>query len=193
MEVAGWLIAILVLVVSSVFLGLVSKADAQEPLVIERVHYSVKEIPEYVDRPVIEVVEKPVYIDRPVYIEIEKIVEKAVESQVAICTEDLKGFDTLEELQDWVEKWQYEPVAEWTNDGNGTLVRDTQANDCDDYSFQMIDDAVHDGYIMGLVLDKDRAHLFVCTVIGNTFYFVEPQVKQIFRVLGNSYWVIDRE
>ncbi len=133
----------------------------------------------------------PIYINRVV----EKIVtqnitiEKVVTQNITL--EQLRPFNHISELREWVNKWEYDPNPNWINTSPSTITFDTQSNDCDKYSRQMVVSGVRDGYLMGLVVDAGKGHMIVCALIGNNLHFIEPQNKTIYNVLNDSYWRLD--
>lgn len=137
-------------------------------------------------------------INKGLYVKIQELQnqppETVVVREVRVVSEveevsvyhELREFQDVNELQEWVENWAYNPTSI-----NGTVDLLSDANDCDDWTLAMVRDAARDGYITGVVLDLERSHLFVCCIIGNYFYFIEPQSGDIYETLHNTYWLID--
>ncbi len=124
--------------------------------------------------------------DRPPETVVVREVRVVSEVEEVPVYHDLREFQDVNELQEWVENWAYTPTSI-----NGTVDLLSDANDCDDWTLAMVRDATRDGYITGVVLDLERSHLFVCCIIGNYFYFIEPQSGDIYETLHNTYWLID--
>ncbi len=118
----------------------------------------------------------------------ETVVVREIVSQIEEVPvyRELRDFQDMDELRAWVDAWAYTPTSV-----NGTVDLLSDANDCDDWTLAMVRDAAADGYITGVVLDVERSHLLVCCIIGNRFYFVEPQSGDIYETLHNTYWLVD--
>lgn len=130
----------------------------------------------------------PIYIDR--------VIEKVVTVTNNVCLEQLMPFNNIAELREWVNQWQYNPNLDWIHSQSGntaTTTFDSQANDCDKYSRQMVESGIHDGYLMGLVVDTGKQHMLVFALIGGKIHFIEPQNKAIYNVLNDSYWELDEK
>lgn len=94
-----------------------------------------------------------------------------------------RHFSSLEELTTWVENWTY-----WDS---GVVVLVEPDYDCDDFGIEMVTDAALDGYILGYMVDVVRQHLAVTAIIGNDYYFIEPQNKAISNYYNGMRWVVD--
>lgn len=118
-----------------------------------------------------------------VYKPVEVIREVEVIKEKVVCLDELRYFTTASELYSWVQKWDYEPGFE-LNDPD---------NDCDDRSFvsyfSMMQSMIRDGYFAGMAFHPN--HVAVVTVVGNSYYFVEPFSREVTRLFDNQYWRID--
>ncbi len=57
----------------------------------------------------------------------------------------------------------------------------------DRIAVSMIDAAEH-GYLLPTEILENEKHMVNCARIGLDFYFVEPQTKEIFRVVSGQLW-----
>ncbi|MFC1984910.1 hypothetical protein ACFLUW_00730 [Chloroflexota bacterium] len=119
---------------------------------------------EYIEKPVTEVK----YVERVKNIPVE-----------------LRNFTDLEELKQWMESKK-----------NVTTVRFQSVDtivDCDDYAFEMQQEALADGYVMSFqIIEPDKynslfenklpsntLHAINLVLIGNTAHYIEPQTGEI--------------
>lgn len=128
--------------------------------------------------PQIVEVEKPVteyvYVRDVIYIERIVEVEKIVEVEVPI---ELKNFNNVEELREWLGE-----------EVHFILFGDT---DCDDYALWLQNKGMKDGYLVNyeaIMPDEyneffkkrvDGLHTINSVIIGNEFYYIEPQTREI--------------
>ena len=116
-----------------------------------------------------------VFVDIPVEVPVEVPYKIEVPVTVEVPVHKTPGeFASIDELETWLSSWSY--VAAMVN---GVVTFDSQDNDCDDWSRQMVRAASKDGYFMGLVLDEALSHMKVFTIIGNNIYYIEPQTGEI--------------
>jgi len=118
------------------------------------------------------------YIEKPV-IEVKYI------KKVEIVPIKLRNFTDLEELKQWMESKK-----------NVTTVRFQSVDtiiDCDDYAYQLQQEALADGYVMSFqIVGPDRynslfvnklplntLHAINLALIGNTAHYIEPQTGEI--------------
>ena len=120
---------------------------------------------EYIEKPVIEVK----YVERVTSIPIE-----------------LRNFTDLEELKQWIE--DRNKITTVLFQSADTLV------DCDDYAFELQQNALADGYVMSFqIIEPDKynslfessqlplntLHAINLVIIGNNAYYIEPQTGEI--------------
>lgn len=119
------------------------------------------------------------------YVEVHIKVPVEVEVKVPYFSKP-RHFKSLEEFTPWLENWHAKFDAEHPG------ARKDPNYDCDKYCMQLISDAALDGFILGFVLDSQRAHMIVAAIIGNDLYFVEPQTAPfIFHIWEGQFWVVD--
>jgi hypothetical protein len=105
----------------------------------------------------------------------------AVEGELQKAQDDLdylkglyppKNFPSLEALQDW--------LAEDDTDSREYIEGEF---DCDDFALMLQQHAFDDGYKIDIQYsDNDDLHAMNSTIIGNYFYFIEPQNDEVTRV-----------
>jgi len=82
-----------------------------------------------------------------------------------------KNFPSLEALQDW--------LAEDDTDSHEYIEGEF---DCDDFALMLQQHAFEDGYKIDMQYsDNDDLHAMNSTIIGNYFYFIEPQKDEVTR------------
>jgi len=80
-----------------------------------------------------------------------------------------KNFPSLEALQDWLAK----------DDTNSHEYIEGEF-DCDDFALMLQQHAFEDGYKIDMQYsDNDDLHAMNSTIIGNYFYFIEPQNDEV--------------
>lgn len=80
-----------------------------------------------------------------------------------------KNFPSLEALQDW--------LAEDDTDSHEYIEGEF---DCDDFALMLQQHAFEDGYKIDMQYsDNDDLHAMNSTIIGNYFYFIEPQNDEV--------------
>lgn len=138
----------------------------------------IETITEYVEveKPVTKyvIVEKPIYIERIVEVETIKEVEIIVEVPI-----ELRDFESVEELREWLTK-------------ECTFTLSGKDIDCDNYALELQQRGLKDGYLLNFEailpdeynklfkkLKIDGLHAMNSAIIGNTFYYIEPQTREI--------------
>lgn len=133
---------------------------------------------QFIDRPIVEYETQIVteYVEVPVEVPVEVEVE---------VPQKLRRFDSVEELEDWLEQ---NPVD------HTKFIYDHGLGDCDDYALELVEDAKLDGFEMWFqvlhhpyrqpitdkLLTKKSADHAVCSVIiSDEVYYIEPQTDEI--------------
>jgi len=144
------------------------------------------EVEKIVNNPVIRTIEKPVpvLVEVPVEVPVEVEVETVVEKTVTVPVE-LRDFPSTQELDEWLHS-RPEPVLALFN----------ATYDCEDVARKMIDEALNDGYYLWmqivegpfyspvsnqLLVKSGEAHALCSAIIDNTFYFIEPTIKEYWK------------
>ena len=118
------------------------------------------------------------------YIEIPVIEVKNIEQVINVPIE-LREFTNLEELEQWLGEKENASVAYFQS--SDTII------DCDDYAYQLQQEALVDGYVMSfqivtpdtynsLFVNKlplNTLHAINLVLIGNTAHYIEPQTGEI--------------
>jgi preprotein translocase subunit SecG len=82
-----------------------------------------------------------------------------------------KEFKSVDELKAWLAQ----------DDTDNTLyifgVGCISNYDCDDYAVALVRNALSDGYLVSLQIERD--HVLNSTIIGNKIYFIEPQTDEV--------------
>ena len=112
-----------------------------------------------------------------------------------------KDFADLNDLMQWVGNWEAnnKPIVLSILNKTFVVAGDeelySQYWDCDDISEAMQRDALKDGYLMSVALVDGRGsicdvkvsnvnyHAGCMTVVGNVFYFIEPQTGEVFLII----------
>jgi len=122
----------------------------------------------------------------PVMVETVKYIEIPVEIPVEIPKPyyaDPEYFKSHADLRAWVDAWTYYDT--------GLIILENAPYDCDDFCISMVTDAAIDGKVLGYVLDTQKRHMLVSAIVGNNFYFIEPQNKSISDTYQGIRWVVD--
>jgi len=145
---------------------------------------------------------KPVEIIKEVPVEVKIYQDKIVEVPVIKTimeyhTEYLPGepewqtarpFASVEEMATWLTDNRLPLVL--IADSNGEISLNGQPSnplyDCDDYAGELQRRALKDGFIMNVELDwkGGRLHALNSAIIGNDWYFIEPQTSEFWRRIG---------
>ena len=95
-----------------------------------------------------------------------------------------RQFNDVREMIDWVNDNRLPIIL--IADSNGEINLNGQPSnplyDCDDYAGELQRRALKDGYIINVELDKENGlpHALNSVIIGNDWYFIEPQ--------DGTYW-----
>ena len=115
------------------------------------------------------------------YAEVEKVVEREVEVIVEVPIE-LRDFESVEELREWLgEECHF--IIFGAKD---------KVYDCDNHSLWLQKKGLKDGYLVNYEaimpdeynkyfknMEIDGLHAINSVIIGNDFYYIEPQTREI--------------
>jgi len=128
------------------------------------------------------IVEKPIEVR--VVVEVEKLVEKIIEVKVPVIQElEFREFNDEQELEDWLRRYYKTHIL---------LVSNQVRSVCYISAKTMAEAALKNGYFMwveiidrytktpnGVVINENgKVHAVCGLVIGDTYYFIEPQLKE---------------